>query len=162
VVDLDAASVESEDSTERSSGDDTSSTDGALDHPRPTTSTTFIEIIHHPHSGILEPEFIFCDLPSASPATDLPLLTQHQLLEKPWAPFRTRADFEFAETMVQSAAHKDTIKKLIKGIRYRWTDPGHSHITFRNLKDYTQSLNVARTFVVPVSVRYENTHCTTN
>ncbi|KAF8578405.1 hypothetical protein K439DRAFT_1621329 [Ramaria rubella] len=78
---------------------------------RPSISSTYIEIVHHPHSG-LEPEYIFCDLGSPTKA---PLSTPPQLAhgERPWAPFRTRADFEFAETAVQSAMGAKTIKKLI-------------------------------------------------
>ena len=113
------------------------------------TSTTFLEIIHHPHSGISDPEFKFRDLPSDCLTTEVPTVARC-LKGSPWAPFRTRADFEFAETVIQAATHAKTIDRLIKGIRNHWTDPGHSQITFRNVKHFNQSMKAARKFVVQV------------
>jgi len=46
--------------------------------------------------------------------------------------------------------HRATIEKLIKGIKQSWTDPGHSRITFQGMKDFKQSMNAARKFVVQV------------
>ncbi|KAF8527226.1 hypothetical protein JB92DRAFT_3081531 [Gautieria morchelliformis] len=56
-----SVSVESEDSMDETDSDQT--THKAAPQPYPPASTTFIELRHHPHSGILEPEFIFWDLP---------------------------------------------------------------------------------------------------
>jgi len=46
--------------------------------------------------------------------------------------------------------HIATIENLIKGIKQIWTDPGHSQITFQDMKDFKQSMNAARNFVVQV------------
>jgi len=84
-----ASSVESEDPAEDPcSDDDPDPTGGAPDHQQ-FTSSTFLEIIHHPHSGIKELEFIFCDLSSAGLEENLALQAQHCLGGKPWAPFHT-------------------------------------------------------------------------
>ncbi|KAF8582039.1 hypothetical protein K439DRAFT_1647685 [Ramaria rubella] len=99
----------------------------------PAASMTYIEIEHHPHSG-LETEFIFHDLPSQSMGLHP---SGHSI-----------TNFEFAETAVQSAIGAKPIKKLIKGIKHEWTDPGHSKLSFQNLEDYNQSLNSARSYVV--------------
>jgi len=121
-----ASSVESEDPAEYPcSDDDPDETWGAPDHWQ-FTSSSFLEIIQHPHSGIKKPEFIFCDLSSAGLEENLALHTQHCLGGKPRAPFHTQADFEFSETVIGSAMHRATIEKLIKGIKQSWTDPGHS------------------------------------
>lgn len=118
---------------------------------QPYPTTTFIEVIHHPHSGKLAPEYFFRDLPSDTlPITELKTLMRPHSKGWPWAPFRTWADFEFAEVAIQSAMHSRTIKQLIKGVRHSWTDPGHSRITFQDLKDFNQSMHAARQFVVQV------------
>ena len=104
----DAVDSESEDSIEEVTTNSPSRAQDEGQH----TSTPYIEIIHHPSSG-LEPEFIFHGLPSLTQNTNHQ--AAHQSKRVPWAPFRTRADFEFAETVTQSAL--STIKKLLKGIR---------------------------------------------
>jgi len=60
-----ASSVESEDPAEDPCSDDDPDPTGEVPDHRQFTSSTFLEIIHHPHSGMKEPEFIFCDLSSA-------------------------------------------------------------------------------------------------
>jgi len=145
-----ASSVESKDPAEDPCSDDDPDPTGEVPDHRQFTSSTFLEIIHHPHSGIKEPEIIFCDLSSAGLEENLALQAQHCLGGKPWAPFHTRADFEFSETVIGSSMHTATIEKLIKGIKQSWTDPGHSRITFQGMKDFKQSMNAARKFVVQV------------
>ena len=79
-------SVESEDPAEDPcSDDDPDPTGGEPDHWK-FTSSTFLGIIHHPHIGIKELEFIFCDLSSAGLEENLALQAQHCLGRKPWAP----------------------------------------------------------------------------
>ncbi|KAF8586450.1 hypothetical protein K439DRAFT_1646238 [Ramaria rubella] len=55
---------------------------------------------------------------------------KHRLEGKPWAPFRTRGDFEFAELAVQSAMRSKVTAKFLQAITHDWTDPGHSQLTF--------------------------------
>ena len=89
-------SLESEDSMEEVTTNSPSRAPDEGQH----TSTTYVEIIHHPSSG-LEPEFIFQYLTSLTQVTNHQVA--HQSKRVPWAPFCTRADFEFAETVTQSA-----------------------------------------------------------
>ena len=86
-------SVESEDSEEDPCSDDGTDSIGAAPDQQQHTSTTFLEIKHHPQSGNLEPEYIFFGLPSAS-LKDHTLQAQYHLKGKPWAPFHTQANFE--------------------------------------------------------------------
>ncbi|KAF8521655.1 hypothetical protein JB92DRAFT_3275059 [Gautieria morchelliformis] len=111
---------------------------------QPHTSTTFLEIIHHPHSN-QQTEFIFRDLPIPPPSEDYSR-PQSNSTGKPWAPFRTRSDFEFAELVVQSAMKGSTVKRLLKGIRHDWTEPGSTKITFQNKVDFQKSMAAARKF----------------
>ncbi|KAF8523994.1 hypothetical protein JB92DRAFT_2827152 [Gautieria morchelliformis] len=144
-----SVSVESEDSMDETVSDQT--THKAAPQPYPPASTTLIELRHHPHSGILEPEFIFWDLPSGNLVSEQDRDSPQQCYNtaKPWAPFHTRADFEFAEIAIQSAMHTDSIKRLIMGIKHNWTDPGHSRLTFQDINDFDNTMGFARKYVVP-------------
>src|SRR5882724_2480509 len=74
-----ASSLESEDPAEDPcSDDDPDPTGGVPDHQQ-FTSSTFLEIIHHPHSGIKEPEIIFCDISSAGLEDNLALSSSTML-----------------------------------------------------------------------------------
>ncbi|KAF8514399.1 hypothetical protein JB92DRAFT_3115676 [Gautieria morchelliformis] len=139
-----SVSVESEDSMDETDSDQT--THKAAPQPYPPASTTFIELRHHPHSGILEPEFIFWDLPSGNLVSEQDRDSPQQCYNtaKPWAPFRTQADFEFSEIAIQSAMHTDSIKRLIMGIKHNWTDPGHSRLTFQDINDFHNTMGFAR------------------
>ncbi|KAF8584404.1 hypothetical protein K439DRAFT_1616705 [Ramaria rubella] len=81
-----AISVESEDSDSLSSDPESTFGSDSEEPARcPTISSTYIEIVHHPHSG-LELEYVFRDLP---PSPKAPLSTQPRPAhgERPWAPF---------------------------------------------------------------------------
>ncbi|KAF8573744.1 hypothetical protein K439DRAFT_1624846 [Ramaria rubella] len=114
-IDDDRISVESEDKSSSGDSNDNADLTAAL-QSYPGTSTTFLEIKHHPHTG-LEPEFIFHDLPVIIQDSENNSDASHSDPGKPWAPFCTRADFEFAEITVQAAMHGNTIKRLLHGIK---------------------------------------------
>lgn len=69
---------------------------------------------------------------------------------QPWAPFRTRADFEFCRMTVSKALDRETIEVLLEGFNGRWAH--ETDITIKNYKDYQKSLAAARKFGVQVSV----------
>lgn len=67
---------------------------------------------------------------------------------KPWAPFRTRADFEFVEEGVTQCLSEGTINKLLEGFHGRWAKK--SKLTLHNYVEYKTSLSAARKFSVQV------------
>ncbi|KAF8583675.1 hypothetical protein K439DRAFT_1617303 [Ramaria rubella] len=140
--------VESEDTGDS----DADSKDRATERARcPPISTEFIEIRHHPSTG-LEMEYIFRDLPAGIPSAmdtlnGLPLGLPVNS-DKPWAPFRNRADFEFAQLAVKEGLHSTTIKELLNGIKNRWTNIGQSRLTFKGKADFNDSFAFARNYIV--------------
>ncbi|KIJ57372.1 hypothetical protein M422DRAFT_148910 [Sphaerobolus stellatus SS14] len=114
-------------------------------------SQSFIEVIHHPHSGRTTSTIIPIDMPqnketlttkTASSSTNF----HYSVDAKPWAPFRRRADFEFAKTAVTKAFDRETIETLLTGINGRWAS--NSQLSFINYSDYRSSLGAARHFGV--------------
>ena len=69
---------------------------------------------------------------------------------RPWAPFRTLADFEYTETAVKGLLSKDLVDKQLAGFNGRWSIGG-SHLTLRTYKDMQDSLAKAREYGVQVS-----------
>ncbi|KAJ7744400.1 hypothetical protein B0H16DRAFT_1727331 [Mycena metata] len=112
----------------------------------PPPMRNFIEIIHHPHSGITDPTIIPLDsneiIPSA-PAAEVPL----EELERPWASFRTRADFEYTATAVAGGLSADIVDSQLNGIN-KSRSVG-SMLTIDNSADMARSLAAAREYVVP-------------
>lgn len=146
-------SVESEDPSDSDSEDSSHQT---VQQTRPPVSATYLEIIHHPHSGISEPEYIFRDLPTLGEDLSNNLQTTSRHTKpgaKPWAPFRSRADFEFAEIAVKERFKTQTIGTMLGRIKDDWTNPGHTRLTFHDLDDYKQSLAFARKYVVQVCLK---------
>ncbi|KIJ35457.1 hypothetical protein M422DRAFT_180706 [Sphaerobolus stellatus SS14] len=111
-------------------------------------SMSHIEVIHHPHSGNMTSAIIPIDISSE----DHPTTSRNSMRRKfnnyneakPWAPFRKRADFEFARTAVTKAFDRETVETLIEGFRGRWASK--TEITFHNFADYQKSLEAARNF----------------
>ena len=121
--------------------------------PSPSQPSTFIKIIHHPHSLIAEPTIIPLEgentVNSAQPIPVFP-----QKANKPWAPFRTRADFEYTETAVKGLLSKSIVDAQLRGINNSWSK--HSKITLRSYADVEDSLGAARTYGVEVSKHFLN------
>lgn len=69
---------------------------------------------------------------------------------RPWAPFRTLADFEYTETAVKGLLSKDLVDKQLAGFHGKWSIGG-SHLTLRTYKDMQDSLAKAREYGVQVS-----------
>lgn len=69
---------------------------------------------------------------------------------RPWAPFRTLADFEYTETAVKGLLSKDLVDKQLAGFHGKWCI-GESHLTLRTYKDMQDSLAFAREYGVQVS-----------
>lgn len=109
----------------------------------------FIEIEYHPHSG-LDKTIISLDtaasIPSTTPRPRRSIVPQGR---HPWAPFRSRADFEWAETMYQSSP--DNIKKQLNGIHGSW-NPHGTAITIKTPDELRAYLEKAHHYVVEVII----------
>ena len=122
-----------------------------LGEPRPST---FIRIIHHPHSSIDQDKII----PLVKSALGLSSETGIDISESPkwtggavpWLPFRTRQDFEYTSTAVRGIIPRKIIDEQLHGQHNGWSD--NSKITLRNSADMLWTLVAAREGLgVPVS-----------
>ncbi|KAJ7850594.1 hypothetical protein B0H13DRAFT_1644420, partial [Mycena leptocephala] len=66
---------------------------------------------------------------------------------EPWAPFRTRADFEYAESVVLPNMERKWVDVQLAGIAGEWSN-SPSNITFRNYAHMEKTLAAARTYGV--------------
>ncbi|KAF8521919.1 hypothetical protein BU17DRAFT_87479 [Hysterangium stoloniferum] len=111
------------------------------------SSGPYIMVVHHPHSGLPD-DFIYHDANTPTPSTGEALLHVHRhQMGQPWAPFRTRADFEFAQLNVDAGLSAEFTKRMLKGVTGSWVDPGHGKVTFSSLDDYKAGLEAARNWV---------------
>jgi hypothetical protein len=69
--------------------------------------------------------------------------------ERPWAPFRNLADFEYTETAVNGLLSKELIDKQLKGFNSAWAVG--SHLSIRNSLDMEASLAKACEYIIKVS-----------
>jgi hypothetical protein len=115
--------------------------------PLAETPSKFIKIINHPHSGISDPTIIPLEGTINIDSQASPTLLS-KTGGRPWAPFRTRADFEYTETAVLGLLNKEIVNKQLNSINNSWSS--HSAITFRSATDMEQSLQAARAYGVPV------------
>ena len=70
--------------------------------------------------------------------------------ERPWAPFRNLADFEYTETAVNGLLSKKTVDKQLAGFNSAWAIG--SHLSIRNSKDMEAALTMACDYIVKVSL----------
>lgn len=117
----------------------------------PQLPREFIRIDYHENSGLasriisLDP-----DLPNQAASEDVS--TSPSALDdlpSPWAPFASRADFEFAEAMTNAQASKKTVNAILDGLHGSWSCAG-SNVSFRKYDDMEKALNAARVFVTDV------------
>ena len=116
----------------------------------PFLPEVYIKIIPHPHSVNSDVTIIPLTSSNVSPSsqtsdTFLPVPTS-----RPWAPFRTLADFEYTETAVQGLLSENLVNKQLAGFNERWSIAG-SHLTIHTYKDMQDSLAKAREYMVQVS-----------
>jgi hypothetical protein len=109
----------------------------------PHLPDVYIKIIPHPHSS--------------NPATIIPLTSNDASAmnfvpnhtSRPWAPFKTLADFEYTETAVKGLLSKDLVNKQLAGFNEGWSIGG-SRLTIHNYKDMQRSLAKAREYGIQV------------
>ncbi|KIJ34775.1 hypothetical protein M422DRAFT_263131 [Sphaerobolus stellatus SS14] len=137
--------------TDLGNGNEIESEDDAETHPSsldpvPCVPSMFIQIFHHPHSGKHAPTIINLDS-SLTNSTSVSNSSQFAALypgSRPWAPFRTRSDFEFIEEVVTECLQPKTTDKMLNG--YHGHGAKNTSLTVRNHKDVTLSLAAARKF----------------
>jgi hypothetical protein len=100
----------------------------------------YIKILHHPHSGLKEPDVVPLQGDHNRVVEDHP--SEPQATLKPWAPFRSRADFEYTETAVQGLLNEDVVNKQLYGLHNGWAET--SSISLHSYADMERSLAAAR------------------
>lgn len=114
----------------------------------PPVPQAYIKVVYHPHSG-KAPEIVSLD--SHTPSG--PAVAENTTLDdRPWAPFRSRADFEFAESAVNEKLSRKAVDVHLTGMHGSWSRDG-SNVSFRDYNDLRYSLDAARDFVTDVSTR---------
>lgn len=116
-----------------------------VDEQQPSTEelSTFIRIVHHPHSGIDQDEII--PLVESASSIEPP---NHSMSRKwtseavPWLPFRTRQDFEYTSTAIRGAIPRKIVDEQLRGQHNGWSED--TNITLRNSEDMMQTLAAAR------------------
>ena len=97
-----------------------------------------IKVEYHPSSGqesrTFTPEDFFIRAASlaANPSAD----------SNPWAPFRTREDFEFAELVLNAGMPKGQVNALIR-LFHKCIENGRESFTFSNYNEMQKTLAVA-------------------
>jgi hypothetical protein len=122
--------------------------------PETTASTFYIQTIPHPHNDSTTPVYLSLDggVPPEQVAErydNPPRPFVPPSAFKPWSPFRTRADFEYAESVVLSNMERKWVDTQLAGIAGGWSN-SPSNITFRNYSHMEKSLAAARTYGVQV------------
>lgn len=117
----------------------------------PHLPDTYIKIIPHPHSINTEATIV----PLVSNNTSSPSSRAEKTFvpapeSRPWAPFRTLADFEYTETAVTGMLSGDLVNKQLAGFNDKWSIGG-THLTIRTYKDMQESLGKAREYGIQVS-----------
>lgn len=108
----------------------------AAEEPLPDS----IRVDYHPHSG--RPPQVF-PFESYRREHDRAKFNASQLLkENPWAPFKSREDFELAELCVEAGLHKKQINKLLKLIQD--AKNGKAKISLSSYKDLQMAWDSAK------------------
>ena len=111
-------------------------------------SAEYIKIVPHPHNIGAKTITIPLDATTPSQPPDPITVYTPQLTTKPWAPFRTRGDFEYTETAVQGLLPKHLVNRQLAGINKSWSEG--SKLTIRTWADMERSLDAARQYSVQV------------
>lgn len=106
--------------------------------PGGSGSSGDIRVKYHPGSGRQPQTFTFDEFRKAPPKLD----RTDKLDQTPWAPFRTREDFEFAALMQRVKASKKDVNKLIRLFKKCINGKGGS-FTLSSHKEMCETLTVA-------------------
>ena len=112
----------------------------------PHLPDTYIKIIPHPNSVDTVATIIPLTSSSSQAATTFIPTPE----SRPWAPFRTLADFEYTETAVVGRLSENLVNRQLNGFCNKWS-LGGSHLTIHTYKDMQKSLEKARDYGIKVS-----------
>lgn len=104
-------------------------------HSTQTCDNNDVRVEYHPSSGRLAEVFKSNEYPPLAP--DASTIVEPE----PWAPFRTREDFEFAETVLDAGMNRKQMSALIK--LFHKCIKGDGSFTVSSPKDLFDTLNVA-------------------
>jgi hypothetical protein len=107
---------------------------------------------YHEKSGRAAKTSRLEDYRAREPAKVQPPPRGSNLNDKPWSPFKSRADFEFAEVTLEAALSKKQIEKLIK-ISQRCIN-GEDTFNLTSHREICEIWTDASAMVSPVSVSY--------
>ncbi|KAJ7500698.1 hypothetical protein B0H11DRAFT_1714069 [Mycena galericulata] len=138
--------------------------DSGNSHYTPTVElpTRFIFVKHHPHADKPN-EIIPLNGTAETPAGPEPVPTASATLtERPWAPFRTYADFKFASRRIKRRSPNTEIDEDLLDLR-DGSLSNDSLVTFRNHRDMEKALTAARVSNVAfrsrtLTIEFEGTH----
>lgn len=111
-----------------------------------------IKVEYHPNSGRPPEVFSFADFGCQRAEAS------HVPPKNPWAPFRTKADFEFAEIAFDAAMNEKQVAVLIK--LFRRCIEEKDMFTLQGYTDYEAMWNNASKLLTPVRT-YQNFHICT-
>ncbi|KAJ7201091.1 hypothetical protein GGX14DRAFT_659051 [Mycena pura] len=114
-------------------------------------SEFYIKIVPHSHKEGATTSYISLDggtVPGATPEdTATPNKFAARPTAKPWAPFRTRADFGYAESVVLPNMPRKWVDAQLEGIGGDWSN-ARSNITFCNYDHMEKTLAAARKYAI--------------
>ena len=102
-----------------------------------------IKIVYHPNSGkepLIQPL-------SDYNAADSKLRTPSKPTEEPWAPYKTRLDFEFSEFVMTAYLNKDHVEKLIALLNLAAS--GQDKLTITNNTELVKIRETSSTLLTP-------------
>lgn len=109
---------------------------GNSHHPAQNYQEGDIRVEYHPHSGRKTDIFKPDEYRQLVPDMDTTVVPE------PWAPFRTREDFEFAEIALETGMTKGQTNAMIK-LFHRCLKKGEGSFTILNRKDMEDTFKVA-------------------
>lgn len=124
----------------------------AADHGGPTLDTDQMGSSSHPTADYQDDDIRIEYHPSSGLATRIIKLDEYRESAKgshdsdvdpePWAPFRTREDFEFAELMLEAGMTKAQVEQMIKLV-HKCIEKGNGSFTISNHKDMSDMFDIA-------------------
>jgi len=112
----------------------------------PNLPQEYIKLIPHPHSP--DPTVKIIAVNASHSHSNHPVYMPQPEL-RPWAPFKTLADFEYTETAILGLLPKWIINKQLNGFNSNWAE--RSWLTIKNFTEMEKVLSKARKYFVQVS-----------